>query len=89
MIRKPEPGRISSAYSHRDSRTEETTEAGFGFWPDAAEVLVVHAGEAIPLEALEPPARGDGAAVLAVLRRVIESFATVRPFADPPGSTRP
>lgn len=89
MIRKPEPGRISSAFSHRDAMTEETTETGFGFWPDAAEALVVHAGRAIPLDALEPPARGDAAAVLAVLRLVVESFATVRPFNDPPGSGRP
>ncbi|WP_194912646.1 hypothetical protein, partial [Catenulispora rubra] len=48
MIRKPEPGRITSAYSHRDSQTEMTTEEGFGFWPTAAEALVIHAGQAIP-----------------------------------------
>jgi hypothetical protein len=89
MIRKPEPGHIRSAYSHRDPRTEETTAAGFGFWPAAAEALVVHADRAIPLTALEPPARGDGAAVLAVLRLVVESFASVSAFSDPPGSWRP
>lgn len=89
VIRKPEPGRIASAYSHRDSRTEMTTETGFGFWPAAAEALVVHAGHAIPLAALEPPpARGDGAAVLALLRLVVDSFATVSVFSDPPGSRR-
>ncbi|WP_194893044.1 hypothetical protein [Catenulispora pinisilvae] len=90
MIRKPEPGRISSAYSHRDSRTEETTHTGFGFWPDAAEALIVHAGRAIPLDALEPPpARGDGAAVLTTLRLVVETFATVQPVSGPPGAARP
>ena len=88
VIRKPEPGRISSAYSHRDSMTEETTEEGFGFWPEDAEVLVVHAGRAIPLAALEPPAHGDGAAVLAVLRLVVESFATVSAFSEAPGTQR-
>jgi hypothetical protein len=88
VIRKPEPGRICSAYSHRDSMTEETTETGFGFWPAAAEVLVVHAGRAIPLAALEPPARGDGAAVLGVLRSVVESFATVSAFSEAPGVAR-
>ena len=88
VIRKPEPGRIMGAYSHRDSMTEMTTEEGFGFWPDAAEVLVVHAGRAIPLEALEPPARGDGAAVLGVLRSVVESFATVSAFSQAPGAGR-
>lgn len=87
VIRKPEPGRIWSAYSHRDSRTETTTAAGFGFWPDAAEVLVVHAGGAIPLEILEAQtARGDGAAVLEVLRLVVESFTTVSAFSEPPGT---
>lgn len=88
VIRKPEPGRISTAYSHRDSRTEETTADGFGFWPANAEKLVVHAGKAIPLAALEPPARGDGAAVLAMLRLVVDSFATVKAFSDPPGTPR-
>lgn len=88
VIRKPEPGRIGTAYSHRDSRTEETTADGFGFWPADAEVLVVHAGTAIPLAALEPPARGDGAAVLAMLRLVVDSFATVKAFSDPPGTPR-
>jgi hypothetical protein len=89
VILKPEPGHIASAYSHRDPRTETTTETGFGFWPAAAETLIVHAGHAIPLDALDPPpARGDGAAVLAVLRLVVESFATVSAFSDPPGSAR-
>ena len=83
VIVKPEPGRISSAYSHRDAMTELTTETGFGFWPDAAEALVVHAGSAIPLAALEPPAeRGDGAAVVEVLRLVVASFATVSVFCE-------
>ena len=59
-----------------------------GFWPEAAEVLVVHAGRAIPLEALEPPERGDGAAVLAVLRLVVDSFATVSAFSEAPGTAR-
>jgi hypothetical protein len=68
--------------------TEETTEEGFGFWPEDAEVLVVHAGRAIPPAALEPPARGDGAAVLAVLRLVVESFATVSAFSEAPGTQR-
>ncbi|MEY9860658.1 hypothetical protein ABH935_006295 [Catenulispora sp. GAS73] len=89
VIHKPEPGRIAGAYSHRDSRTEMTTEEGFGFWPTAAEALVVHAGTAIPLVALEPPpAPGDGAAALALLRLVVDSFATVSVFSDPPGSRR-
>jgi hypothetical protein len=88
MIRKPEPGRISSAYSHRDPRTEETSAVGFGFWPRDAEALVVHAGRAIPPAALEPPARGDGAAVWAMLRLVVDSFATVSAFSDPPGTPR-
>lgn len=89
VIRKPEPGRISSAYSHRDSWTEETTATGFGFWPEAAEALVVHAGSAIPLEALAAPTeRGDTAAVLAVLRLVVDSFATVRDFSEAPGTER-
>ncbi|MEZ0112573.1 hypothetical protein ABH920_006596 [Catenulispora sp. EB89] len=89
MIHKPEPGRIAAAYSHRDSRTEMTTEEGFGFWPTAAEALVVHAGHAIPLAALEPPAtRGDGTAPLALLRLVVDSFATVSVFSDPPGARR-
>ncbi|MEY9908700.1 hypothetical protein ABIA35_004933 [Catenulispora sp. MAP12-49] len=89
VIGKPEPGRIGSAYSHRDPMTEQTTATGFGFWPRAADALVVHAGRAVPVEALEAPAeRGDGAAVLAMLRLVVESFATVRAFSDPPGTPR-
>lgn len=89
VIHKPEPGRIASAFSHRDSQTEMTTAAGFGFWPAAAEALVVHAGRAIPVDVLEAPAeRGDGAAVLAVLRLVVESFETVRAFSEAPGVGR-
>ena len=89
MIHKPEPGRIATAYSHRDSRTEMTTAEGFGFWPTAAESLIIHAGTAIPLAALEPPAApGDAAPVLALLRLVVDSFATVNVFSDPPGSRR-
>lgn len=89
LIRKPEPGRIGSAYSHRDPMTEMTTATGFGFWPRDAEALVVHADHAVPQEALEAPARpGDGAAVLAMLTRVVESFATVSARSYPPRTPR-
>jgi hypothetical protein len=89
VILKPEPGRVRSAFSNRDSRTEETTAIGFGFWPDAAEILVLHAGHAIPFDQVTPAIGGHGPAVLAVLRLVVESFSTVTAFSDPPGATRP
>lgn len=88
VILKPEPGHIASAYSHRDSRTEMDTAAGFGFWPDAAQALVVHATTAVPLADLEPPARGDGPAVLALLEKVVDTFAAVHPVSEPPGTPR-
>lgn len=80
VILKPERGRIRSAFANRDSRTEVETAVGFGFWPDAAEVLVVHADHAVRYEDIEPAIGGDGAAVLAVLRAVVESFGVVRAF---------
>lgn len=82
VVSKPEPGRIRSAFAHRDSQTERETAIGFGFFPDASETLTVHAGTAISHDALTPALSGDGAAVLAVLRMVVDSFATVRPFAS-------
>jgi hypothetical protein len=89
VILKPEPGKIRSAFSHRDSFTEETTAIGFGFWPDDAEILVLHAGHAIPFDQVTAAIGGDGAALLAVLRLVVESFATVTAFSAPPGAARP
>ncbi|NUP53925.1 MAG: hypothetical protein HOW97_42395 [Catenulispora sp.] len=84
VITKPEPGVVRSAYAHRDSWTEMDSAVGFGFQPDAAEVLVVHAGHAVMFEDIAPAIGGDGAAALAVLRAVVESFSVVRPFAEPP-----
>ncbi|NUR26272.1 MAG: hypothetical protein HOV83_10565 [Catenulispora sp.] len=80
VIIKPEPGRVRSAYAHRDPQTERETAIGFGFHPDASEALIVHAGTAVPLDAVSPAIGGGGAAALAVLRLVVDSFATVRPF---------
>ncbi|GAA2005366.1 hypothetical protein [Catenulispora subtropica] len=81
VILKPEPGRIRSAYAHRDSRTETETAIGFGFSPDSSEVLVVHAGQAVPHNLIAPAVGSDGAAALAVLRAVVDAFATVTAFA--------
>jgi hypothetical protein len=81
VIVKPEPGRIRSAYSHRDPDTEMDTAIGFGFSPNASEALIVHAGHAIAYDTITPAIGGDGAAVLGVLRAVVDSFATVRAFA--------
>src|SRR3954468_15550977 len=61
VIVKPEPGRVRSAYAHRDSETEMETAVGFGFRPDDAEALVVHAGRAIAFDDLRPAMTGgDG-----------------------------
>ena len=83
MIVKPEPGRIRSAYSHRDSCTEDTVAIGFGFWPDDAEFLIVRAGSALHFDVLTPAIGGDGMAVLAVLRSVIATFDSPRAFNEP------
>jgi len=80
VILKPEPGHIRSAFTNRDSRTEMETAIGFGFHPDTAEALTVHADHAIGYEDIEPAIGGDGAAVLGVLRAVVESFGVVRAF---------
>lgn len=80
VISKPELGRVRSAYAHRDPQTERETAIGFGFHPDASDALIVHAGTAIPLDAVTPAIGGDGAGALGVLRMVVDSFATVRPF---------
>ncbi|HWD82277.1 MAG TPA: hypothetical protein VG497_25435 [Kribbella sp.] len=68
----PEPGTIRTAFSTRDPFTEETTGDGFGFWPTVAEHLVVKAGTAVAYEELA------GLDALAVLKRVIDTFATRR-----------
>jgi hypothetical protein len=68
----PEPGSIRSAFSTRDSSTEQTTGEGFGFWPTVAEHLIVQAGTAVGYGEL------PGLGVLDVLRRVVDTFATPR-----------
>jgi hypothetical protein len=89
VIVKPEPGRVRSAYANRDSQTEMDTAVGFGFWPDDAEALIVHAGHAIAYEDLDPlMTRGDGAAIFEALRRVAESFTEVRVFSESARSAR-
>lgn len=83
VIVKPEPGRVRSAYAHRDPHTEMDTAIGFGFFPNASEVLIVHAGDAIAYDTITSAIGGDGAAVLGVLHAVVDSFATVSAFAVP------
>ena len=68
----PEPGSIRTAFSNRDPFTEETTGEGFGFWPTVAEHLVVKAGTAVAYDELA------GLDALAVLRRVVDTFAAPR-----------
>ncbi|TQI99828.1 hypothetical protein [Kribbella jejuensis] len=70
LFLKPEPGTIRSAFSSRDPYTEETSGAGFGFWPTAAEHLVVKAGTAVAYDQL------NGLDALGVLHLVVDTFAT-------------
>ncbi|TDD49868.1 hypothetical protein E1263_31645 [Kribbella antibiotica] len=73
VIRVPEPGVLRSAFASRHPETEVETGVGFGFWPDTAEYLVVHASATIPYAEL--PALD----VLGVLERVVETFLGPRP----------
>ncbi|MEU4193759.1 hypothetical protein AB0E69_17805 [Kribbella sp. NPDC026611] len=63
-----EAGSVRSAYSYRDQYTEATTATGFGFWPETAEYLVVHAAQAIMYDEL------PGLDAFGVLRRVADTF---------------
>jgi hypothetical protein len=63
-----EAGTVRNAFSYRDPETEATTGEGFGFWPESAEFLIIHAREAITYAEL------PGMDALAVLRRVADTF---------------
>ena len=69
---KPEPGTIRSAFASRDTETEVETGLGFGFWPEQAECLIVHASATVPYAEL------PSLDVMGVLRRVVETFETPR-----------